>query len=642
MKCPKCGAYNKPEYKKCYVCNSMLPQEYIEEKNTKNKKDMWTQSAFREGEEVDVTNTQKETLQSENTKKDSFYDISSMDEELSKEEKKQYSIYAKREQAKERGVWGEGKSSRYTRRGEGNIPVVALEDESQEEVTKKRKRGSKYAVEPLSKNATRIRNFREGQEIGIVVPPEPEKPKENKKDNLPKKKTYKKKLNIKWGRLILVNLFAIVLLFGLIMGIIALTNKVSESMSQLFVPRNQLPNNGQPLVERVLKDGQEWHTITFYGEDGDKILVEDESHNLKRTLTIHNNQAVLSLDDYSYIPLEGEEFYGEEFTYVDIKAWHFDKDGNETELSVPNYRIGVPLAPLTVIYPEEQGDTVYTTQVLVRVKVEPESRVIIGSKNMSGNIDSEGYTSTYINLDAKGLNEIPILVEVDGYRANDYALLVNSPEKDVDIELVDAPTETQASELVINGKTEPGSTVMMDDSVLPLLIDYIDVKDDGSFYLKTRLNDFGENEIKLDVTAADGRTATLKHIIYRKPLEGAYTSRAWAFDYAALSASANKLLNNVYYMQGYVIERIDTPEAKMFLFNAGTAADPQYVIFEYNGLNDLRVDGFIYDVYADVQGKYENYPKLYARFIYESEDQNQNGINDEDENYNPDNADDAN
>ena len=68
------------------------------------------------------------------------------------------------------------------------------------------------------------------------------------------------------------------------------------------------------------------------------------------------------------------------------------------------------------------------------------------------------------------------------------------------------------------------------------------------------------------------------------------------------------------------------------MFNVNTAADPQYVILEYNGLYDIKMN-WKYDIYADVLGKYENYPELYARFIYLSEDQNQNGIDDEEEGY---------
>ena len=625
MKCPKCGAYNKPEYKKCYVCSALLPQEYIEEKKeSKPTKSMWTQQAFQPEDETDATNDERKVL----------LDIENLSEEVSPEEKKHYTIYEKRARAKERGVWGDEKSSRYTRWGQGNVPVVALEDESDKEVTKKRKRGSKYATEPLSKNAQRIRNFREGQEIGVVVPPEEPKPEPKRKDNLPKKKTYKRKLTIKWSRLILVSLFSVVMLFMLVLGIVALTGKLSESMSQLFSARNQLPNGGQPLVERVLKDGQTWHTITFYGEDGDKILVEDESHNIKRTLTIHDNQAVLSLDDYSYIPVEGEEYYGDEFTYVQLDAYHFDHDGNETALEVPSYRISVPLAPLTIIHPVEQGSEWDTTQVFIKVKVEEGSRVLIGGKNMSGNVDAEGYTSTYITLDEPGMNEIPVRVQLDGYRENDYGVLVYSPPKDVYIELIEAPTQTQMSELVINGITEPGSTVVLDKS-MPLLIDYIKVNDDGRFYLKTRLSDFGENAVILYVTNPEGKTATLKHIIHRTPLEGAYTGSAWVFDYNALSSAANKMIGQVYKLTGTVIERIDTPERKLFLFNAGTAEEPKNVIIEYDGLYDLKTDR-IYDIYADVQGQYNNSPWLYARFVYESDDQNQNGIKDEVEGYTPD------
>jgi len=80
------------------------------------------------------------------------------------------------------------------------------------------------------------------------------------------------------------------------------------------------------------------------------------------------------------------------------------------------------------------------------------------------------------------------------------------------------------------------------------------------------------------------------------------------------------MIGQIYHLHGYFTERIDTSDAKLFLFNAGSPAEPRYLIVEYNGLYDIKLNDTIYDVYADVTGKYENYAKLYARFIYVSED----------------------
>ena len=136
-------------------------------------------------------------------------------------------------------------------------------------------------------------------------------------------------------------------------------------------------------------------------------------------------------------------------------------------------------------------------------------------------------------------------------------LQVYSPEQEVAIELTEPPTETQASELRIDGVTEPGATVTLDSS-MPLLIDKIIVDKEGRFYLKTKLSDFGENPIILYATMPDGRSTTLIHVIHRLPLEGAYTSKAWVLDYKALSSSANKMIGQIYHLEGYLVERIDS------------------------------------------------------------------------------------
>ena len=83
-------------------------------------------------------------------------------------------------------------------------------------------------------------------------------------------------------------------------------------MSQIFTGHEALPNGGRPLVERVMTDGMTWHRITFYGEDGERVLVESP---IQDSLSIQGNQAVLMLDDSSFIPEEDTQ--DESMEYVE-------------------------------------------------------------------------------------------------------------------------------------------------------------------------------------------------------------------------------------------------------------------------------------------------------------------------------------
>ena len=112
---------------------------------------------------------------------------------------------------------------------------------------------------------------------------------------------------------------------------------------------------------------------------------------------------------HSY-PEEDTQDESEEYVEVALAASLFSKEGDETELDVDSYKIAVPESPLKIVYPTEPNIKVNYTQVLVKIKVTPGSRVIIDNINLTDKVDSEGYVQKYVNL-LEGANEI--LVEVE-------------------------------------------------------------------------------------------------------------------------------------------------------------------------------------------------------------------------------------
>lgn len=619
MKCPKCGSYNKSEYVKCYICGAVLSDR--QNKNAQSTSQLWNVDEFDDSvsNEKNSANiaphNHAETYI--NKKNINFGDIEIEQEPEQEPKPRKKRFNTKKIQRAQKGIWGhEGTNrSNFIGRKRSDVPIIALDDEIDKEPDESTSKGRKRRT--TSVNVSKIERY-QGQEVNVIVPPKKE---EKKKPSIVRHRQKKLK-KLRWGRLLLVSVMAAAVIFLCVIGLYYLIKGISSGFSALFEPRNPIENDGEPLVERVMKDNKVWHKITFFGENGDRILVEDTSHELKRNLTIHDSKAVLMLDDYSYIPKPDEEYYTEPFAYIDLIASHFDKDGVETVLNVPIYRISIPLAPLTIIHPVEQSLTFNKTQVMVKVKVNKGSRVIIGiknMKNMTGNIDDDGYVKTYINLEPKGENKIRIIVEADGYRINEYFLKVINPTRDIEIKLIDAKTEERNDEVLINGITEPGTTITTDAT---LTIDEINVKNDGSFYIRVLLSEFGWNDINLFARASDGRTATLTHSIKRIPFEGKYTSNVWQLDYKDLVATANSKIDKKYKLTGYVIERIEDPEYNLYLYNTGTASEPELLVIEYDGLYTLKTD-LLYDGYGNVTGKYGNYPRLYVWYIYENEEAKQ-------------------
>ena len=276
MKCKVCGAYNKSDYIKCIRCGNTLLSDEDAAKQKKilveHKSPLKNTPTFREAviieekEEVIVTKDIKP-----GTHKNEPNDLD---------------------------LWHSKKKKHHSLdHGKNSVPVVSLMDESETTPKEKDDDTKKIAktrrITPVSPakgtNLHKLSKIREGQEIEVILPPEAKQKKTKKK---------KKKKNLKWGRIILVSAIAGVLIVGMIIGFVYLFRGALSGMSQIFAGHEELPNGGVPLVERVMINGETWHRITFYGEDGERVLVDEPI----RSLSIQDNKAVLLLDDSSFIP----------------------------------------------------------------------------------------------------------------------------------------------------------------------------------------------------------------------------------------------------------------------------------------------------------------------------------------------------
>lgn len=453
---------------------------------------------------------------------------------------------------------------------------------------------------PVPDNRSKLRPLRDGQEIDVVVPPRAKRAR-----------VTRSRYRVNWQRFALMAVVIVALSAGLAYGLFTGYKWGVGTVSQWFADRNGTTPAQAPTVEKVRIDGTDWHKITFYGKPGEQILVT----NPRRPLTIKNDgKEELLLDDQSFI--NSDLAAGQDKVTVQLEAVQIALDGKETPIKVEPYIIEVPLSPLKIILPKDQTTPTQEDLVLVKVKVTPGSRVIIDGINRTDIVDKQGYVSTYVNLDAKGVNDIIISVETKTYRKNDYSLKITRPKMDVPITL-DSSTSTSTPEntIEIKGTTSPGATITTDATLAgksSITMDPVS----GNFSFTATLKRWGMNRINITATAANGVASTMTHCVTHKATLENYTKKAQVMDYTLVSTSAENIIGRVYLFEGSVQSKLEEEDSDYYLFNIGDASNPKLLVLEYTKDAGLKIDGY-YKVYGDVLGTVESYPALTGQFVYE-------------------------
>lgn len=444
---------------------------------------------------------------------------------------------------------------------------------------------------PVPDNRQKLGWMSGKREIQVVVPAR----------NIRRDAFRGRRYKIRWRRLVAVTAAILLLSAGVGYGVFLLYRLAVGAASQLFADSRANAASRDPLVEKVVRDGATWHRVTFFGKDGDMVMLEDPM----RSLPIVDGKAQIDLEDQGYIP----EDLTEDSVTVSLVASIVDPNGKVTKMNVRPYVIDVPLSPLKIILPKEQNDIeTNADNILVKIKVTPGSkRVMIGDVNKTDAIDPEGFVSESIPLKANATNTITIYVDTENHRKNIYELKVHRPIMEVPIELTNPTTRTSAKSVKIEGSTSQGASITINGK-------NVSVKSSGSFSYMAALKAWGWNDIVITATSASGRTSTMTHRVYHEPTEPGYSTAAQLIDYAYLMDHTKAVMGRIYCIEGTMLKSIESDISDYYLFEVGPPGNLQYVVFE-NPTNAEPKVGQYYKLYVDASGeKLEGYPVLVLRF----------------------------
>lgn len=491
-------------------------------------------------------------------------------------------------------LWSRENDNKNTKRRKlSPTRTLALDDEAQGSFFEKDSRITRSA----KTNREKLQDIDDGKIVNVILPPQIEDVKIGK---------HKR---VRWIRLFLIVIISLSLLFGIGFGGYKLFKLISTSISKYKESIIEATAEKAPLVERIMVDGKPWHRITFYGDEGEYILIT----NLHRTLPIHDGEAILRIDDLGYIPDSPDVDIP--IITVEITALRFDISGEETPVDVPSFDIEIPISPLSIIVPEEQGFTTFETRMDIKMKVIPGSRVTIGTISRSDDVSDEGYVSTAIDLLPIGDNVFNVVVQTLKHRMNVYEVIINHPEMDVPIQIDDTYKngEAETEKIVLTGTTVPEAELLVD----ALLIGEMELDPlTGEFTLNIKLPKYGWNRITLTATLPSGESSKLIYAIERTADMSSYTRSAWSLvdNFNYLTVSTNSLIGQEFKCVGTITKKLDADTRNIYQMDVGADGNPMYIAIEYEGNLKINVNSK-YEMFADVTGTFEQYPLLMAQFV---------------------------
>ncbi len=96
-----------------------------------------------------------------------------------------------------------------------------------------------------------------------------------------------------------------------------------------------------------------------------------------------------------------------------------------------------------------------------------------------------------------------------------------------------------------------------------------------------------------------------------------YTRTAWLLNYADLLKNQAAYQGNVYKCVG-IVQEVLSDDPYIFSFDVGEKGEKNLIAIEYASEKDQRpVIGRQYDIYADLEGTYEDLPRLNGRFCFD-------------------------
>lgn len=366
-------------------------------------------------------------------------------------------------------------------------------------------------------------------------------------------------------------------------------------------------------VEPITMDNmQVGHVITFYGEDGNSIFIEE----LRRSYIITGGTVRIEIPDADWFSDDPEEVEAVNVVLTPILT---TQQNEKIPLQVVTFTIDVPESPIELINPSTENETVLTSIYKLEFRVVNGSTVIIGGRDLSDLPNEEGVLSANINIYPQGDNLVSVLVKTPHHKEKRVDLVLYRAPQEINLEPAqDLARSTNRKNFKISGKIEPGATLTVDTPHVEnsVTLDMLS----GTFSFNTNFATVGDNVVTFRAKMDGKQDSVVSLTIYYVPPLEEYDNGSWAMDYNELVVMGDLRAGQKYRSDGTVVAVFEENGEQIVILDvAQEGEDPKLLALENKTTFKTPSVGDRYRTWADMVDRYfyedKNIPYLIMRYI---------------------------
>ena len=371
-----------------------------------------------------------------------------------------------------------------------------------------------------------------------------------------------------------------------------------------------------PTLEAVeLADGRQGHVVTFFGEDGDMIYIEE----LKRSFLVVGGEARVEIADSYWFETASEEVQSAEIALTPIQTF---VSGGKQLLPVVRFSVDVPVSPLTIVTPGEEQEPILSAEYQIEFEVVPGSTVLVDGVDVTDLVNSMGEVSVNVAVYPQGDNPISILVKTPHHKETRADIVLYRQPMEIDLALAINTAKTSVLDAMsIRGTVDPKATVAVDTAYQE---GSLTQDADGDFSFVATFDHIGYNDVTFRASQDGKQDSIISFKVYYLPTLNEYSRKAWVMDYKQLTQCWDIWKGRIFKCSGTVAAVLSTDPQQILVLDVSSDGSGKYIVIENLSNLSITEPGGKFDFYADVSGTRKeyngrNYPYLIGRYANAAE-----------------------